>query len=141
MHLNIRAIALSAVAALGSGWLAGQASLERRHRELDALFDQEWEYELSISPELATSIGDERYNDRLSDHSASAFRSQIQEREQFLAKFEAIDPAGLSAADALSRTLMIRKLREQIEEARFKPWEMPVNQMAARRSASPSSSV
>src|SRR5881227_4305020 len=93
MHLRIRAIALSGVAALCSGWLAGQTSLERRHRELDALFDQEWQYELRISPELATSIGDERYNDRLSDNSAAAFRSQIQQRKQFLARFEAVEPA------------------------------------------------
>jgi uncharacterized protein (DUF885 family) len=36
---------------------------------------------------------------------------------------------GLSAQDALSRELLIRNLRQDIEEARFKPWEMPVNQM------------
>ena len=36
---------------------------------LKQLLADEWEYELRESPELATSIGDYRYNDRWSDSS------------------------------------------------------------------------
>ncbi len=94
-----------------------------------SLFDEEWQYELRSDPESATSLGDNRYNDRLTDRSPKFYRSDEETRRKFLARFEAIDPAGLSAQDTLSRELMIRNLRQDIEGARFKPWEMPVNQM------------
>ncbi len=97
--------------------------------QLLSLFDEEWQYELRSDPESATSLGDNRYNDRLTDRSPKFYRSDEEARRKFLARFEAIDPAGLSAQDTLSRELMIRNLRQDIAGGRFKPWEMPVNQM------------
>jgi uncharacterized protein (DUF885 family) len=98
-------------------------------QQLRALFAEEWEYELRSSPEMATELGDNRYNDRLDDNSPQFFQSQVEENRKFVARFEAFDPAGLSEQDALSRQLIIRKLREDMEAAEFKPWEMPANQM------------
>ena len=110
--------------------VAGQAAdIESRRTQLQALFDEEWQYELRTSPEMATSLGDNRYNDRLKDRSPEFYQSDLEARRKFLDRCEALNPAGLSAQDALSRELMIRNLRQDIEEARFKPWEMPVNQM------------
>jgi len=110
--------------------VAGQAAdIESRRTQLQALFDEEWQYELRTSPEMATSLGDNRYNDRLKDRSPKFYQSDLEARRKFLDRCEALNPAGLSAQDALSRELMIRNLRQDMEEARFKPWEMPVNQM------------
>jgi uncharacterized protein (DUF885 family) len=103
--------------------------IESRRTQQLSLFDEEWQYELRTSPEMATSLGDNRYNDRLKDRSPGSYQSDLETRRKFLDRFEAVNPAGLSAQDALSRALMIRNLRQDIEEARFKPWEMPVNQM------------
>ena len=105
------------------------ASVENRRHELLSLFDEEWQYELRTNPEWATMLGDNRYNDRLSDNSPEFFRSDLEQRRGFLARFEAVDPAGFSRQDTLSRELIIRKLRQEIEGAQFKHWEMPVNQM------------
>ncbi len=105
------------------------ADIEGRRVQLLALFDEEWQYELRTNPEMATGLGDNRYNDRLDDHSPEFYQSDVDARHKFLARFEAIDPARLSTQDSLSRELMIRNLRQEIEGARFKPWEMPVNQM------------
>ncbi|MGA9811129.1 MAG: DUF885 family protein [Terriglobales bacterium] len=105
------------------------ADVESRRAQLLSLFDEEWQYELRSDPESATSLGDNRYNDRLTDRSPKFYHSDEQARRKFLARFEAVDPAGLPEQDALSRELMIRKLRQDIAGARFKPWEMPVNQM------------
>ena len=102
---------------------------ESRRTQLLSLFDEEWQYELRVDPETATQLGDNRYNDRLSDHSPQFHNADVEARRKFLNRFEAIDPKGLSAQDALSRDLMIRNLREDIEGAQFKSWEMPVNQM------------
>ncbi|HKI24892.1 MAG TPA: DUF885 domain-containing protein [Candidatus Sulfotelmatobacter sp.] len=84
---------------------------------------------MRTSPEFATILGDPRYNDRLSDNSPEFFRSDLQQRQGFLSRFQAIDPAGLPHQDQLSRELMIRQLNREIEGAQFKDWEMPVNQM------------
>jgi uncharacterized protein (DUF885 family) len=103
-------------------------SFDIRHKQFVSLLDEEWEYELRASPEFATSVGDNRYNDRLGDLSPEFFQSDIEQRRKFLTQFEAIDASGFSQQDKLSRDLMIRDLREQIEGAQFKSWEMPVNQ-------------
>jgi uncharacterized protein (DUF885 family) len=106
-----------------------QSSIESRRQQLLSLFDEEWEYELRSDPEFATALGDKRYNDRLSDHSSEFHKSEVEQARKFLSRFEAIDPAGFSQQDTLSLTLIIRKLSEEIEGAKFKSWEMPVNQM------------
>ena len=97
-------------------------------QQLHSLFDEEWQYELRTSPESATALGDNRYNDRLSDYSAEFYRQDLEETRKFLAHFEAVPTEGLSHQDRLSRELMIRNLREQIEGAQFKSWEMSVSQ-------------
>jgi uncharacterized protein (DUF885 family) len=97
--------------------------------QLRSLFDEEWQYTLRTHPEWATTMGDPRFNDRLSDNSPQFFQSDLEQRRKFLARFEAVNPATLPPQDALSRELMIRALRQQIEGAQFKNWEMPVDQM------------
>ncbi len=109
--------------------MAATPNAEARHKALEAFFHDEWEYELQTSPEFATSLGDKRYNDRLSDSSAAFYAADLEARKRFLARLTAIEPNGLAAEDALNRELMIEELGEQIEGAKFKFWEMPVNQM------------
>jgi uncharacterized protein (DUF885 family) len=104
-------------------------SVENRRQQLLSLFDEQWQYTLRSNPERATMLGDNRYNDRLSDQTPQFFQSDVEQKRKFLARFDAIDPAGFSRQDTLSRELMIRQLRQEIEGAQFKPWEMPVNQM------------
>ncbi|HEY6336952.1 MAG TPA: DUF885 domain-containing protein [Candidatus Sulfotelmatobacter sp.] len=105
------------------------AASETRRQQLLSLFDEEWQYQLRTRPEWATMMGNRRYNDRLSDESPEFFQSDVEQKRKFLARFEAIDPAGFSAQDTLSRELMIRGLQQEIEGFQFKHWEMPVNQM------------
>ncbi len=107
-----------------------QSTAENRRQQLLSLFDEEWQYGLRTRPEFATALGDKRYNDRLSDESRSFFQSDVEQKKKFLERCEAIDPSSLSHQDSLSRELMIRDLRLEIEGAKFKPWETPVNQMS-----------
>ena len=105
-----------------------QGSAPDTVKRLHSLFDEEWQYELRSNPEMATALGDPRYNDRLSDVSPQFFQHDLAENRHFLARFEAIPAAGLPKQDALSLQLMLRNLRERIQGAQFKPWEMPVSQ-------------
>ena len=104
-------------------------AVESRRQKLLSLFDEEWQYELRTNPERATMLGDGRYNDRLNDNSAEFFQADTEQKRKFLTRFREIDPSGFSRQDTLSYALMIRKLRQEIEGAQFKPWETPVNQM------------
>jgi uncharacterized protein (DUF885 family) len=92
------------------------------------LLAEEWEYELRESPELATSIGDYRYNDRWSDSSLAHVQQQKHDLQQWLAKFQAFDSAGLDEQDRLSLQLMVRNLKERIEGIDLKTYLMPVDQ-------------
>jgi hypothetical protein len=50
--------------------------------KLRALFDEEWQWTLREYPEFATGVGDNRYNDKLTDLSLPALdRRKAHERE------------------------------------------------------------
>jgi len=105
-----------------------QTSVESRRAQLKALLDEEWEYELQVSPELATQAGDSRYNDRLSDYSAKSFADQVTHAEQMLHRLELIDTSSFPEQEELNKVLMVRTLRDEVTSAKFKDWEMPVTQ-------------
>lgn len=96
--------------------------------QLKQLFADEWEYELRESPELATSIGDYRYNDRWSDSSLAHVQAQRRDLQGWLEKFQKFDPSGLDEQDTLSLQLMARNLKERIDGIDLKTYEMPVDQ-------------
>lgn len=108
--------------------VAADRSLEERRAALKSLLAEEWEYTLRTEPELATQVGDNRYNDRLSDFSDKAIAEDLEHARQALARFEAVDVTGFPEQEKLNRTLMVRSLREGLEGAKFKDWEMPVTQ-------------
>jgi len=108
--------------------LAGFCQAQSPSRTLKALLVQEWDNEMSSAPEVATEYGDNRFNDRLSDFSPEFIAKHVGEQENFLAKFQAIPEAGLSEQEQLNRSLMIRRLQDSVEGARFKSWEMMIDQ-------------
>ena len=103
-------------------------SLTARRDELKRLLNDEWEHTLRTSPELATNVGDDRYNDRLSDFSDKAIAEDLEHTRQALKKFEALDVTGFPEQESLNDALMVRSLREELENAQFKDWEMPATQ-------------
>jgi len=108
---------------------AATASPDDRTKALHAIFHDYWEQTLKRQPEFASSLGDKRYNDQVSDYSVKAINDWLAVEQDMLLKIAAIDPAGLSDQDQVSRELLIRDLTEDQEGAEFKSWEMPVNQM------------
>ncbi len=107
---------------------AAEKSLETRRAELNRLLADEWEYTLRTQPELATHIGDNRYNDRVSDYSDKAIADDLEHSRQSLQRFESIDTTGFPESEKLNQALMVRSLREGIKAAKFKDWEMPATQ-------------
>jgi uncharacterized protein (DUF885 family) len=101
---------------------------EGRRKILNDLLAERWEYTLRTSPIYASILGDKRWNDKVDDFSQKAIDDDLDQSRLFLTHFEAIDITGFPEQEALNKTLMVRDLRLSLEEARFKPWEMPVTQ-------------
>ena len=115
--------------ALAAGFGAAQnLPLTNRVKTLNTIFADYWEDRLKHEPEFASSIGDNRYNDQLSDFSVQAYNESLARGRAFLTRLAEVDTAGMSPQEQLSKDLLVRQLIEDQEEARFKPWEMPVNQ-------------
>ncbi|MGA3090421.1 MAG: DUF885 domain-containing protein [Terriglobales bacterium] len=104
------------------------AGLDARRKALNDLLHEQWEYTMRTSPIYASILGDKRYNDKLDDFSQEAIDDNLEQTRRFLDRFEAIDTSGFPEQEALNQLLMVRDLKMGLEGARFKPWEMPVNQ-------------
>jgi uncharacterized protein (DUF885 family) len=102
--------------------------VDTRRKQLDSLLKDQWEYALRTSPEFASILGDKRYNDKLTDFSQAAIERDQKVTRDYLKKFEAIDTTGFPEQEKLNKDLMVRNLRNSVEDEKFKGWEMPVNQ-------------
>jgi uncharacterized protein (DUF885 family) len=131
MHSStVRSWLLIVVFLLCSFAATGQstATLDARRKALNDLLAEQWEYRLRTSPIFASFLGDKRWNDKLDDFSQQFIDKDLQETANYLKRFEAIDTSGFPEQEVLNRTLMVRDLKMSLEGARFKPWQMPVDQ-------------
>ena len=114
------------------GWAAASAkdsSIDSRLAAQNALFDEQYEFDLKAHPELATAYGDYRYNDQLNDSSLAEIAREHQRDEELLTRLKAISVAGFPEHDVLSHEVLQRVLEQRIANHAFKEYEMPVNQM------------
>jgi len=124
-------ICLTALILLVCGALSAAqtaSTLEARRKALSDLLAEQWEYRLRTSPLYASFLGDKRWNAELDDFSQAAIDKDLQEVQKFVARLEHIDTTGFPKQEALNKRLIVRDLKAQLEGARFKPWEMPVDQ-------------
>jgi uncharacterized protein (DUF885 family) len=114
-------------------WGQGQAtapSAAERSKQLSALLTEIWDDTLKHSPEFASTIGDKRYDDQLTDYSVAEVNAALARGMGYIERLGAIDTTGLPAQEKLSSTLMMRQLIEEQEAAKFKEWQIPINQFA-----------
>ena len=107
---------------------AGPTSVADRSKALSKLFAEIWEDRLKHAPEYASYLGDKRYNDQLTDYSVQAVNAALERGRGFIERLSEIDTAGLTEQEQLSAKLMLRDLIDEQEGAKFKEWQMPVNQ-------------
>jgi uncharacterized protein (DUF885 family) len=122
-------ILLMTITASASGAELSASNLDKRRKQLSDLINEQWEYTLRTSPEYASILGDKRYNDQSSDNSLAAIRKDNAVNESFVKRFEAVDTAGFSDQEKINKALMLRNLRDNIDNVALKEYEMPVNQM------------
>jgi uncharacterized protein (DUF885 family) len=105
-------------------------TLQDRTAQLNLIFHDYWEETLKHSPEMASTIGDRRYDDRLSDYSAEAYNDSLARGERFIERLGAVDTAGMSDQERLSKRLLVHDLVDRQESAVCEPWQTPVNQFS-----------
>ena len=106
-----------------------KSDVTSRVAALNGLLAEQWQYNLKISPEFATMLGDLRYNDRWTDASLSQVAVDHQATKDFLKRFEAVDTTGFADSDKLNQQLMVRQLKDQLRGYQLKLYEMPLDQM------------
>jgi uncharacterized protein (DUF885 family) len=67
-------------------------------------------------PELATSLGDHRFDDRLADPSAAAQAGERRALDGWAARLDALDPAGLSAEHRVDAAIMADSVARRVFE-------------------------
>lgn len=105
-------------------------SLEARTQMLDRIFHDYWEDKLKHSPEMASAIGDKRYDNQLSDYSVEAYDESMARGENFIERLGAIDTTGMNEQEKQRKRLLVENLINQQESAVCKPWQTPVNQFS-----------
>ncbi len=94
---------------------------------LQSLLDREWQYELRADPQLATAVGDRRYNNLWKDYSMSGVQEQERDLSEWIRLFNQVNAKTLDNEGRLNRDLMLRHLRERLDSLRWKSDEMPIN--------------
>ena len=93
------------------------------------LFEQIFNERVQRNPVLQTSLGIKDDYDKWQDLSDAAFEAELALTRQHLALLEAIDVAALDPQSRLSYQLMHKQLQEMLEDARWRLYSYPVNQM------------
>ncbi len=105
------------------------SAIQDETKKLHALFDDEWQWTLREYPELATRIGDPRYNDRLTDLAAPALETRKAHKRDLLKRIREIDRGSLMGQDVLSYDLFLRETEQSVALQRFPSEWMPISQM------------
>jgi uncharacterized protein (DUF885 family) len=98
-------------------------------KKLHALFEEDWQWGLQQFPESATLLGDNRYNDRLTDLSPGAIARRKAHEREMLGRIEKISRADLSGQDVISYDLFLLNKKLNVEGERFPTEYMPIDQM------------
>lgn len=120
--MNIRLLGIGLFAAL----LLSCSAVTDEQR-LHELFDDYWEYQLSVSPYLAGSSGITEANALLPDASLEAIESRAAAYQDFLARLLVIRYARLSEQDQISYRLFERQMRNGIEAHALREYLLPLN--------------
>src|SRR5215216_6276702 len=98
-------------------------------RKLHTLFKEDWQWTLEQFPESATFLGDNRYNDRLTDLSPEAIERRKAHDRDALARIQNINRTELAGQDQISYDLFLLDKKLSLEGSQFPTELMPIDQM------------
>ena len=132
-RLRMSAVLIFALVALAPAVQMGRAEIspavQDEAKKLHALFDEEWQWTLREYPEMATRVGDPRYNDRLTDLAAAALDARKAHKRELLKRIREIDRGSLKGQDVLSFDLFLRETEQSVALQRFPSEYLAISQM------------
>ncbi len=87
--------------------------------DLARVIDDHWAWYLSINPETATSLGERRYDAKITDYSLAAADRIAGEAQAFADRLRAIPDAGLTPSQRVNKAILLRTLVEAVEGNRY----------------------
>jgi uncharacterized protein (DUF885 family) len=112
----------------GCGSGAAPASDESA-KSLTAIKDDWWAWFQRENPETATSLGEYKYNDKLTDYSLSHVQNLKADTANFLTRLKGINRDALTEADQLDLDLLLRTVEDNATGLDLQTYLMPVDQM------------
>ena len=109
--------------------------IEAETAKLHSLFEQAWEYDLKRNPEMATRLGDPRYNHRWTDYSVTALSENHLAEGQFLVQLSKVNRDFLPDEEKLNFDLFEQAYQQRMEAWTYRTWLMPLNQRGGVQSA------
>ena len=97
-------------------------ALDTPDQQARALLDADWQWRLQNQPELATTVGDYRYDAMLSDTSLAASRAATVHERTMLEQARLIERARLTGQNPLSYDLFVGQKERRIKAASFYPY-------------------
>ena len=120
---------------------APQAQVQSTQTESDkanALFEKIFMAEVKRSPTFQTRLGIKDDYDKWQDLSDAHYEAGLTLTRQHLAELGSIDQSKLDANTRVSYLLMQRNLQQELDEAKWRLYSYPVNQMFGTHSQVPS---
>jgi uncharacterized protein (DUF885 family) len=114
------------IAAIGVAVTFGVSAAADDAARLHAIFDDYWQSQMLDAPEFATFVGDDRYNDKLTDLAPEAIAKRKAAVSEFIVRLRGIAPTGLSDQDQVSRAVLLSQLTANERLQRFPIERMPV---------------
>ncbi|HTV03008.1 MAG TPA: DUF885 domain-containing protein [Luteitalea sp.] len=97
------------------------------HAALTRLIDEEWDWRLRESPVFATSVGDHRFDERLSTETTADEQRRGRESQQFLDRLAGIDRATLTPRGLVDADMLRAQLEDRVASVRFREYLVPIN--------------
>ena len=97
--------------------------------QFHVILNEQWEKGIVNSPEWATRLGDNRFNDKLNDVSYETILKRQEETKVLLEKVKNIDRFELSEDDQLNYDLYLHGIEKRIEGFQFLSYLIPIDQM------------
>jgi uncharacterized protein (DUF885 family) len=101
-------------------------SLEDRRKALAKVAHDYWEDVLKRSPELASALGDARYNNQLTNYTSGAYNDQLAREQGYLMQLAVIDLAGLTEDERQRHETLAHRFEDDQKAADSNPWQTPI---------------
>ena len=99
-------------------------------KQLESLFEQEWDLTMRESPEHATWISYPGQNMRFSDYTPAALNAHYEHLKVYLRQLKAIDREALPPSTQISYDLAVRQTEEALEGQKFPAQYLVMNQLS-----------